>query len=279
MGAPGCATTMYNPMFCNYNTMMNKMKKLYMPASLLALIFSVIIGTSFTSCTPSAEPGSGGSAGEEPEKKPLPEGVEAKSIGLFYDSGDNLAGLGFTRDGFLTTTVSSAGDWYLSSVGQQPGLGNVDYIPMSNWDLQLFPHEGEGFVGYNSKQGFVRFLVAAVARDENREVVGVGLLYLGAFSGSEEPVELKEWSYDFPAEGGAQVAELKGNKYSTYQVFNSTTWATVQRTSSTYEFIQDRINIQVEPNPSTEPREAIITLRTTSSKESSFKIYQEGSAE
>lgn len=253
------------------------MKELNKPAALLALIFSIIIGVASTSCMPSVEPSNGGSGSDgEVDKKPLPDGVEAKSIGLFSDSGDNLAGLGFTRDGFLTTTVSSAGDWYLSSVGQQPGLGNVDYIPMSNWDLQLFPHEGEGFVGYNSQQGFVRFLVAAVARNEYREVVGVGLLYLGAFGGADEAIELKEWSYDFPAEGGSQVAELKGNKYSTYQLFNSKAWATVQRSSSVYEFIQDRINIEVEPNTSTEPREAIITIRTTSGKESSFKIYQEG---
>lgn len=252
------------------------MKRINKPASLLALIFSMFIGAAFTSCMPTVEPSNGGSGSgtEDVDKKPLPEGVEAKSIGLFYDSGDNLAGLGFTRDGFLTTTVSGAGDWYLASVGQQPALGNVDYIPVNNWGLQLFPHEGEGFVGYNSRQGFVRFLVAALALNEYREVVGVGLLYLGAFSGADEPIELKEWTYDFPAEGGTQVAELKGNKYSTYQIFNSTTWATIQRTSSVYDFIQDRINIRVEPNPSTEPREAIITLRTTSGKESSFKIYQ-----
>ncbi|MDE5554128.1 MAG: hypothetical protein K2J10_02970, partial [Muribaculaceae bacterium] len=118
------------------------MKKLNKPASLLALIISVIIGASFTSCMPAGEPtkGGGSGTGEEPEKKPLPEGVEAKSIGLFYDSGDNLAGLGYTPDGFLKTTISSMGDWYLASVGQQPALGNVDYIPMTNWDLQLFPH-------------------------------------------------------------------------------------------------------------------------------------------
>lgn len=252
---------------------MNKLNKL---ASLLALIFGVIIGAAFTACMPSVELGNGGIGGEEVDKKPLPDGVEAKSIGLFYDSGDNLAGLGFTHDGFITTILSDTGDWYLSSVGDQPGLGNVDYIPMNNWQLQLYPHEGEGFVGYNSRQGFVRFLVAAVARNEYREVVGVGLLYLGAFGGAEESIELKEWSYDFPAEGGSKVAELKGNKYSTYQTFNPTSWVTVQRSSSVYEFIQDRINIQVEPNTSAEPREAIITLRTTSGKESSFKISQEG---
>ncbi len=252
------------------------MNRLYKPASLLALIFSVLFAAAVTSCMPD-NPGSGGGSGsgEEVDKKPLPEGVQANSIGLYYDTGDNLAGLGFTRDGFLTTILSNSGDWYLSSVGYQPGLGNVDYIPMNDWSLQLFPHEGEGFVGYNSKQGFVRFIVAAFARNDQREIVGVGLLYLGGFGGSDQPIELKEWSYDFPADGGTQVAELKGNKYATYQLLNYPKWAKVQRTSSVYEFIQDRIQIDVEPNTAPEPREAVVTIRTTAGQESSFKIYQD----
>lgn len=243
-------------------------------SAVFALGLSFVV--SLTSCMPSSPDSGGNESGDSPQVKPLPSGVEPKSIGLFSDAGDNLAGLGYTRDGFLTTTVSGMGDWYLVSVGQQPGLGNVDYIPMNDWSLQLFPHQGEGFVGYNTKQGFVRFIVASLAYNQNRDVVGVGLLYLGAFEGYDEPVELKQWSYDFPVGGGEQTAELAGDKYSVYQVFNPSTWVTVQRESSVYTFINDRIAIKVEPNTTTESRQAIITLRTTSGKESSFKVIQEG---
>ena len=101
-------------------------------------------------------------------------------------------------------------------------------------------------------------------------------MYLGNFTGSEDPIELKEWSYEFTPEGGVQHAQIAGDKYATYQTYTNRSWVTIRRTSSHYKFIEDLIEMTVEPNTTTEPREAIVTIRTSAGQESSFKIYQEG---
>ena len=257
------------------------MKYLDKPAFLLALMFRVIMGAAFTSCVPSGDPaGGGGGSGSDEEggvvAKPLPTGVEPKVIGLFYDTRDNLAGLGLAAEGYLTTIISDYGDWSLAPVGILPGLGNVDYIPTEGWDNLIFPAVGLGFVGYNSKQGFVRFIIGGLYANSNTEVTGVALMYLGNFTGSEDPIELKEWSYEFSPEGGVQHAQIAGDKYSTYQTYTNRSWVTIRRTSSHYKFIEELIEMTVEPNTTTEPREAIVTIRTSAGQESSFKIYQEG---
>lgn len=242
----------------------------------LASLFVIGILISLSSCMPGNESGSG-NEGDKPTPLPDPENVQ--QIGLFYDSGDNLAGLGYTRDGYLTTTVSGVSDWYLSSVGDVPALGNVDYIPVDNWDNLLFPREGMGFVGYSASQGFVRFFVAALAYDDRREVVGVGLKFSGGFTGWGEAFELDEYTYEFDADGGTQTAKIKGNKYGSYQLFSNASWLNVKRSSSNYKFISDCIEIEVEPNLTAEERRSVVTIRTTTGKETQFVVVQAGDPE
>lgn len=222
-------------------------------------------------------PGSGAESGNDPnmpDAKPDPENI--KRIGLFSASGDNLAGLGFTVDGYLTTILSGVSDWYLSPIGNIHGIGNVDYIPTTNWDTLIFPHTGLGFVGYSKSQGFTRFFVETLAYDYNHSVVGVGLQYIGGFNGYEEPLELKKYSYEFDHNGGLVQAQISGNKYATYQLFSRDTWLEVRRTSSTYDFINDCIDIKVAPNPTAEPREAEVIISTSLGKETRFVVAQSG---
>ncbi len=239
----------------------------------LALFFAAAISVLLNSCMP----GSGAESGNDPnmpDAKPDPENI--KRIGLFSASGDNLAGLGFTVDGYLTTILSGVSDWYLSPIGNIHGIGNVDYIPTTNWDTLIFPHTGLGFVGYSKSQGFTRFFVETLAYDYNHSVVGVGLQYIGGFNGYEEPLELKKYSYEFDHNGGLVQAQISGNKYATYQLFSRDTWLEVRRTSSTYDFINDCIDIKVAPNPTAEPREAEVIISTSLGKETRFVVAQSG---
>ena len=240
----------------------------------LVLTFAVGLSLSLNSCMPGNEPEGGGNSSDKPESKPDPENVQ--QIGLFNDSGDNLAGLGFTRDGYITTILSSASEWYLSPVGDVPGLGNVDYIPMQNWDTLIFPRVGLGFVGYSASQGFTRFFVAALAYDDNRNIVGVGLKFVGGFVGTTDSLELDEYSYEFSHSGGSAQAKISGNKYATYQLYCNDAWLNVRRASSNYSFISDRIDIEVAPNPTAEQRRAVVTVRTSSGMETRFVVKQSG---
>ncbi len=243
--------------------------------SALALVFAVLMSGSLLSCVPTYDSGGGDPGSTSPDKKPDPDNV--KSMYLYSDSGDNIAGLGFHRDGYLTSLTSA--DWYFASIGYVPGIGNVDYIPVNNWDVLMFPHVGEGLVAYSPTQGFVRMLIGAIVNDEQGRPVAVGLEFLGGFSGVEDPLELKEWSFDFDENGGSAVAELSGKKYATYQLQCRESWLKVRQSYSTYKFIYDRINIEVEPNPTTEERRALVTVRTSSGKDSTFTVIQAGKPE
>lgn len=240
--------------------------------------FAILLSAIMFSCIPDPN-GPGTNNGTDPETKPEPQGTLTAE--LYKDSGDNIAGLGLSSDGFLTTILSTSlyGEWYLASVGIVPSLGNVDYIPMNGWGTMLFPRVGMGFIGYCPTQGFVRFVVGAIAQDNQGELVGVGLKYLGKFTGSDDPIELEESVYDFDEDGGTMIAKLKGLKYSTYQLVNDNDWIRPLMTSSAYSFIYDRIEINVEPNESPESRSGLIKLVTASGKETTFIVTQAGTFE
>lgn len=241
----------------------------------IALLLAVCMTVSLSSCVPDPS-GPNMNGNEQVEAKPDPENT--KQIGLFSDSGDNIAGLGFSKDGYLKSIVNNMPEWYLAPVGEVPGIGNIDYIPLRNWDTFLVPRLGLGFVGYSATEGFVRFYVAGLAYDSNsnNSVVGVGLKYVGGFSGSEEALEFAETSFEVNSGGGKVETALTGKKYATYQFYTNANWLTIIRTSSVYSFIYDVLEIEVAPNSSAEERTATISVVSGDNKETVITIYQKG---
>ena len=230
----------------------------------------------FTSCVPDGgdefkNSNGGGSPTENPK---LPDGV--KQISLFKGlGGGDLVGLYYNEDGFL---ISSNG-WMLSSLGNVSDITKVDYIPRYDWRNQIYAELGLGFVGYHPTQGFVAFLIASMALDEDRTPVGVGLLYLPNFNGGDDAIELNASSLDFDGEGGSQTVELKGTKYAVYQTSFSGDWLTVTKKSTSVEFIKDLIEVTVSPNPTDEPRTTTIMIGTEKGKGTPLKITQKANKE
>ncbi|MDE6703179.1 MAG: BACON domain-containing protein [Muribaculaceae bacterium] len=246
------------------------MKKIHFfdKISCACMVLCLAMASAFTSCMPDGDVNSGGN-GSEVEEKPAPEGV--KSVALYSNlPGSQLSGLYFNEHGFLT----SDNGWMLAPVGRVPGIGNVDYIPLTNWANQISPDVDLGFVGYHPKEGFVSFLVASIGYDEYRYPFAVGLMYLDNFSGGETPVELEKDIIDFPAAGGTQTVSLKGQKYSLYQMAYTGDWLSTAAKSSVYPFINDRIEVTVQPNTTDAPRSDVISIVTDRNEITTLKVNQ-----
>lgn len=247
------------------------MKKLRFNGKISCACIAICLAfaSAFTSCMPDGDVKGGGNKGEEVEEKPTPEGV--KTVALYSNlPGSQLSGIFFSEHGF----ISSSNGWMFASVGMVPGIGNVDYIPMSGWADQISPAVDLGFVGYHPKEGFVSFLVASIAYDQERYPFAVGLMYLANFTGGETAVELEKDVIDFPAEGGTQTVSLKGQKYSLYQMAFTGDWLTVSSKGSIYPFINDEIIVTAKANTSEEKRSDAIAIVTDRNQITTLKINQ-----
>lgn len=232
------------------------------------MLLCLAMASALTSCMPDGDASSGGS-GSEVEEKPAPDGV--KSVALYSNlPGSQLSGLYFNEHGFLT----SDNGWMLAPVGYVPGIGNVDYIPITNWANQIAPDAELGFVGYHPKEGFVSFFVASIGYDEYRYPFAVGLMYLDNFSGGETPVELEKDVIDFPAAGSTQTVSLKGPKYSLYQMAFTGDWLSTAAKGSVYSFINDEIEVTVRANTTGEPRSDVISIVTDRNQITKLKVNQ-----
>lgn len=256
---------------CNKYVKLELMRRIFFNCRLtrgcaMVALLSVL---TLTSCIPDGgEESSNGVT--QPETPTLPEGV--KQISMFSGlGGGDLSGLYYNEDGFLISTNG----WMLSSLGRVSGIISVDYIPRFNWQPQLYAEVGLGFVGYHPAQGFVAFLVASMALDELRNPVGVGMLYIPNFTTGSEPIELEATALNFKAEGGTETVELKGTKYSEYQISFSGDWLKATPASSIYSFIKDEIEVTVSPNTTDEPRTTTVMIGTEQGKITPLKITQE----
>lgn len=241
--------------------------------SCLMLMTAVIaISLTMTSCMPDAEDNGGvNPGGTNVDAKPDPEGT--RQMALYSYTGDNIAGLGYSPDGTIKS-LSPTVTWLLASVGEVPGLGNVDYIPMDGWEYQVTPKPGLGFVGYSPTQGFVRFFVAGMVVDEMRDPIAVGVKYLGGFTGSDKAVELDKTAYSVPAEGASITAKLQGKDYTPFQMGYTADWLDVHQASTIYSFINNLIEIEAKPNDTDEERTAEIVLTTLNGVVSRISIVQ-----
>lgn len=233
----------------------------------------MIAALSTVSCVPGYSDESGSSDPNAPTLKPDPEG--ANLIGLYCDTGDNLGGIGFHRDGYITSVTGA--DWFFSSLGEVPGLGNVDYIPASDWNREVFPRTGMGIVAYSPTQGFVQMIVAGFAKNDQGQNVGVALKYKGGFHGWDEPLEISVEKCAFDGEGGSKVIAITGKKYATYSLSVSKdcdSWLRVRPAYGNYSFIYNKIEVEAHPNTIDAERRATVTLRTTAGKESTFEVVQ-----
>ena len=247
---------------------MNK-KHLNGNISRMCLTICAAFALALGSCMPDGDVKGSSGGGTEEEAKPTPSGV--KTIALYSNlAGSNLSGLYFNDNGFLT----SDNGWMLSEVGYVPGIGNVDYIPITNWANQITPVVDLGFVGYHPREGFVSFLVASLGYDENRLPFAVGLMYYPGFTGGETAVELFKDQLEFPAEGGTQTVSLKGPKYSIYQLAFSDDWVQAQSKGSVYSFIDDEIEVTVEPNTTGETRSGFVKVVTDRNMTTTLAIKQ-----
>lgn len=242
-------------------------------SSKILMICMFCVSVCMTSCIPeggSLVGGSGGNNSGEEEKPVLKDPEGTKIIGLYAENPDNLAGLYFHKDGYLT----SNNGWKLSHVATTNCLAYVDYIPRNNWSELLFITYGDGFVGYKENEGFVRFYVSGVAL--NNGIIGVQLKYHPNFYGKDEAPELSKTSLSFGEDGGDESIAITSKTYTVFQSMSKDRWCKVTQTGSVYPYIIDGIDIEVEPNESSEPRQTEILLTTHDGKTSVVNVSQEG---
>jgi len=249
------------------------MKKFNLTIARKILLASTICMTlSVTSCIPDPVSNNGVSDGNGEDEKPVlkdPEGT--KSIGLYMESSDNIAGLYFSTEGYLT----SSNGWRLSYAGNMNCISYVDFIPRNTWTELLHVSVGDGFVGYLEGQGFTRFYVAGAAVNDNGAVVGLLIKFVSTFYGKDEAPELALNSIEMTSDGGAESISINNKTYTVFQSMSSANWCRVVQRPSIFPYIIDGIEIQVEPNTEPTPRETDVVLSTHGGKTTILKVKQE----
>lgn len=230
------------------------------------------LSLSLTSCIPNEQIGNDGFDDPTEDQKPIlkdPEGT--KTIGLFIESGDNLAGLYFHKDGYLT----SSNGWRLSYAGYMNCISYVDFIPRNTWVDLLYVSYGDGFVGYHETEGFVRFYVTGIAFNDYG-AVGMYLKYLPQFYGKEEVQTLSKNTVEFGEDGGEESIAITTKTYTMIRSMSKVNWCRVKQTASVFPYIIDGIDIEVDPNEGSEPRETEVLLTTHGGLTTVVTVYQEG---
>lgn len=242
--------------------------------TIVSAALALCMGMAMQSCMPQSGLSNDSQTEISPEdQNTIADPANTQSIVLYSGTGDNIAGIYFTKDGALTSTNG----WLLNSVGWVSCLGKVVNIPRNNWDNLHVVGMGEGLIGYHPDQGFARFYVGGLAIDQFGEVCGVGVKFVGSYYGVDEKPTVDKENVKFDAAGGTEKIKVTNESYTVFQSGCNASWCKVTQTpSKQYSFIMDGIEVTAEPNTTGEERSTTILLATSGGMRTYVTVTQAG---
>lgn len=240
------------------------MKKHYFYFSLLAIAAMAVAATSCSKeeiDPPVTDPGS-----DPTVEVPDPEGTI--TLSMRNDRGTYL-------DNFYIDDADNFSGGYFVSLGEMKGLGNVTRIPKHGWSNKAAVAPGNGYVAYDSYDGFYRLFVTSYTVNTMNEIIGADVKYQTPFYPTEA-IKLPLQALEFGQAGGSQNIIFDNENIVPFIVSSSADWCQVY-TSSTldYSFLTDGIIVTVTPNEGAQ-REATVSIMDSNYNIQEISIIQAG---
>lgn len=240
------------------------MKKHYFYFSLLAIAAMAVAATS---CSKEEIDPPGTDPGSDPTVEvPDPEGTI--TLSMRNDRGTYL-------DNFYIDDADNFSGGYFVSLGEMKGLGNVTRIPKHGWSNKAAVVPGNGYVAYDSYDGFYRLFVTSYTVNTMNEIIGADVKYQTPFYPTEA-IKLPLQALEFGQAGGSQNIVFDNENIVPFIVSSSADWCQVY-TSSTldYSFLTDGIIVTVTPNEGAQ-REATVSIMDSNYNIQEISIIQAG---
>jgi len=240
------------------------MKKHYFYFSLLAIAAMAVAATS---CSKEEIDPPGTDPGSDPTVQvPDPEGTI--TLSMRNDRGTYL-------DNFYIDDADNFSGGYFVSLGEMKGLGNVTRIPKHGWSNKAAVAPGNGYVAYDSYDGFYRLFVTSYTVNTMNEIIGADVKYQTPFYPTEA-IKLPLQVLEFGQAGGSQNIVFDNENIVPFIVSSSADWCQVY-TSSTlnYSFLTDGIIVTVTPNEGAQ-REATVSIMDGNYNIQEISIIQAG---
>lgn len=240
------------------------MKKHYFYFSLLAIAAMAVAATS---CSKEEIDPPGTDPGSDPTVQvPDPEGTI--TLSMRNDRGTYL-------DNFYIDDADNFSGGYFVSLGEMKGLGNVTRIPKHGWSNKAAVAPGNGYVAYDSYDGFYRLFVTSYTVNTMNEIIGADVKYQTPFYPTEA-IKLPLQALEFGQAGGSQNIIFDNENIVPFIVSSSADWCQVY-TSSTldYSFLTDGIIVTVTPNEGAQ-REATVSIMDSNYNIQEISIIQAG---
>lgn len=240
------------------------MKKHYFYFSLLAIAAMAVAATS---CSKEEIDPPGTDPGSDPTVQvPDPEGTI--TLSMRNDRGTYL-------DNFYIDDADNFSGGYFVSLGEMKGLGNVTRIPKHGWSNKAAVVPGNGYVAYDSYDGFYRLFVTSYTVNTMNEIIGADVKYQTPFYPTEA-IKLPLQALEFGQAGGSQNIVFDNENIVPFIVSSSADWCQVY-TSSTldYSFLTDGIIVTVTPNEGAQ-REATVSIMDSNYNIQEISIIQAG---
>lgn len=240
------------------------MKKHYFYFSLLAIAAMAVAATS---CSKEEIDPPGTDPGSDPTVQvPDPEGTI--TLSMRNDRGTYL-------DNFYIDDADNFSGGYFVSLGEMKGLGNVTRIPKHGWSNKAAVVPGNGYVAYDSYDGFYRLFVTSYTVNTMNEIIGADVKYQTPFYPTEA-IKLPLQALEFGQAGGSQNIVFDNENIVPFKVSSSADWCQVY-TSSTldYSFLTDGIIVTVTPNEGAQ-REATVSITDGNNNVQEISIIQAG---
>lgn len=240
------------------------MKKHYFYFSLLAIAAMAVAATS---CSKEEIDPPGTDPGSDPTVQvPDPEGTI--TLSMRNDRGTYL-------DNFYIDDADNFSGGYFVSLGEMKGLGNVTRIPKHGWSNKAAVVPGNGYVAYDSYDGFYRLFVTSYTVNTMNEIIGADVKYQTPFYPTEA-IKLPLQALEFGQAGGSQNIIFDNENIVPFIVSSSADWCQVY-TSSTldYSFLTDGIIVTVTPNEGAQ-REATVSIMDSNYNIQEISIIQAG---
>lgn len=220
-----------------------------------------------TSCSKEEIDPPGTDPGSDPTVQvPDPEGTI--TLSMRNDRGTYL-------DNFYIDDADNFSGGYFVSLGEMKGLGNVTRIPKHGWSNKAAVAPGNGYVAYDSYDGFYRLFVTSYTVNTMNEIIGADVKYQTPFYPTEA-IKLPLQALEFGQAGGSQNIIFDNENIVPFIVSSSADWCQVY-TSSTldYSFLTDGIIVTVTPNEGAQ-REATVSIMDSNYNIQEISIIQAG---
>lgn len=205
---------------------------------------------------------------------PVPDPEGTITVSLLNNSSGNTS-----LDGvFYIDAANNFTSGQFVSVGAVNGLGNVTKIPIKGWSNKVAVVPGNGYVAYDDAYNiFYRIYVESYNLNSFKEIIGANVKYQKPFCPTTSKIKLPRTTITMPFDGGNDYIVFDNTEIIPFSVSSNVGWCWAEPASTLdYPFLVNAVAVYVEPNPSSEADEAIVTITDHNGNKQDIKVIRAG---